>query len=155
MSIFLIATLILFGLLLIILEILIIPGIVVGLLGAVFVVLGLAGIWTEYGSTAGWIATLLTAGLSALSIWSALRTGFWRRFSLQDKLEGKANVIEPDAVHAGDRGHAVSSLRPMGTVRVNGQRFEGASESGQIIPPNFPIEVVRIDGGKLIVRPVR
>lgn len=155
MSIFLIAALILFGLLLIILEILIIPGIVVGLLGAVFVILGLAGIWTEYGSTAGWIATVFTVALSALSIWSALRTGFWKRFSLQEKLEGKANLIDPDAVKTGDRGHAVSSLRPMGTVRINGHRFEGASESGQIIPPNFPVEVVRIDGGKLIVRPVR
>ena len=155
MSLFLIIALIVFGLLLVILEILIIPGIVVGFLGAVFVILGLAGIWSEYGSTAGWIATLLTVAVSTLSIWSALRTGFWKRFSLQDKLEGKANVIEPDDVHIGDRGHAVSSLRPMGTVRVNGKRFEGSSESGQIIPPNFPVEVVRIDGGKLIVRPAR
>ena len=44
MTIFFISVLILFGILLIVLEILALPGFIVGLLGAVFVVMGIG--WT-------------------------------------------------------------------------------------------------------------
>ncbi len=152
MSVFFIAVLILFGVLLIVLEILIVPGFIVGIAGAVFVVMGIGWTWNVYGASAGIAAGIASVLLAALAIWSALRTSFWRRFSLQDKLEGKMNVIDENLVKPGDHGEAVSSLRPMGTVRVNGIRYEGATE-GQMVPPNYPVIVQRIEGNKLIVKP--
>lgn len=152
MSIFFISVLILFGILLIVLEILVVPGFVVGLLGAAFVIMGIGWTWQVYGSGTGMLVTLLSFFLTALSVWSALRTGFWKRFSLQDQLKGRMNEIDPDTVKEGDRGAAVSSLRPMGTVKVNGQRFEASTE-GEMVPPNYPVTVIRVDGNKLIVKP--
>jgi membrane-bound ClpP family serine protease len=154
MSIFFIIILILFGILLIVLEILIVPGFIVGLLGAVFVLLGIGWTWQMAGSTAGISVALGSIALTALAVWSALRTGFWSRFSLQDQLKGKMNVIDETQVQPGDKGAAVSSLRPMGTVRVNGRKFE-ASSDGEMIPPNYPVIVVKIEGYKLIVKPDR
>ncbi|MBK9399381.1 MAG: NfeD family protein [Bacteroidetes bacterium] len=152
MSIFFISVLILFGILLIVLEILIVPGFIVGIAGAVFVVMGIGWTWQVYGSTAGIIVALISIFVTGLSIWSALRTSFWKKFSLRDKLEGRMNVIDESRVKAGDRGEAVSSLRPMGTVRVNGERYEAATE-GRMVPPNYPIIVIRVEGNKLIVKP--
>ncbi|MBL7923738.1 MAG: hypothetical protein JNL88_06035 [Bacteroidia bacterium] len=152
MSIFFISVLILFGILLIVLEILVVPGFVVGLLGAAFVIMGIGWTWQVYGSGTGMLVTLLSFFLTALSVWSALRTGFWKRFSLQDQLKGRMNEIDPETVKEGDRGAAVSSLRPMGTVKVNGQRFEASTE-GEMVPPNYPVTVIRVDGNKLIVKP--
>lgn len=151
MSIFFIAVLILFGILLIVLEILIVPGFIVGIAGGIFVIMGIGWAWQVYGSTSGMITAAVALFLIALSIWSALRTGFWKRFSLQNKLEGKMNVIDETLVHVGDRGAAISSLRPMGTIRVNGHRFEASTE-GQMVPPNYPVTVLRIEGNKLIVK---
>lgn len=153
MSILLISILILFGILLIVLEVLIVPGMVVGFLGLVFILLGIGGAWNEYGALGGSIAAVLSALIGSLAIWSALRTGFWKRFSLRDRLEGRTNEIDPESVAPGDRGHAISSLRPMGSVKVNGERFEARVESG-LVPPNFPIEVVRVEGSRLLVRPL-
>lgn len=152
MSIFFISVLILFGILLIVLEILIVPGFIVGIAGAVFVVMGIGWTWQVYGSTSGILVAIASILLSGLSIWSALRTSFWNRFSLRDKLDGKMNVIDETRVKAGDHGEAVSSLRPMGTVRINGERYEAATE-GQMIPPNYPVTVIRVEGNKLIVKP--
>jgi membrane-bound ClpP family serine protease len=153
MSIFLIAILILFGILLIVLEVLIVPGMVVGFLGLVFILLGIGGAWNEYGALGGILTAIISLALGAFAVWSALRTGFWKHFSLRNRLEGRANEIETGTVHAGDRGYAMSSLRPMGTVKVNGHRFEARVESG-LVPPNYPVEVLAVEGSRLLVRPV-
>lgn len=151
MSIVFISVLILFGIFLIAIEILIVPGFIVGVLGGIFVIMGIGWSWQVYGSTVGSIVALSSVFLTALTIWSVFRTGFWNRFSLQGQLKGRVNEIDTTAIKEGDHGAALSSLRPMGTIRVNGKRFEASSETG-MIPVNFPIIVVRIEDNKIIVR---
>ena len=151
MSIVFICVLILFGVLLITVEILIVPGLIVGILGGIFVIMGIGWAWQVYGSDAGTIVAISSILLTAVAIWSAVRTGFWDRFSLQSQLKGRVNEIDLDTIKEGDHGAALSSLRPMGTIRVKGKRFEASSETG-MIPVNFPIIVVRIEDNKIFVR---
>ncbi len=151
MAIFFILVLIFFGIALIVLEILIVPGLIVGIAGGVFMFMGIMWAWQVYGNTGGIIVGISSIVVLAISIYLALRSGFWQRFSLKDKIDGKVNVILTEKLNVGDFGDAVSSLRPMGTVRVNGQQFEATSE-GQMIPPNYPIEIVRIEENKVFVK---
>jgi membrane-bound ClpP family serine protease len=151
MAIFFILVLIFFGIALIVLEILIVPGLIVGIAGGVFMFMGIMWAWQVYGNTVGIIVGISSLVVLAISIYLALKSGFWQRFSLKDKLDGKVNVILTEQLSVGDFGDAVSSLRPMGTVRVNGQQFEATSE-GQMIPPNYPIEIVRIEENKVFVK---
>ena len=151
MAIFFILVLIFFGIALIVLEILIVPGLIVGIAGGVFMFMGLMWAWQIYGNTGGIIVGLSSLVVLTISIYLALKSGFWQRFSLKDKLDGKVNVILTENLNVGDFGAAVSSLRPMGTVKVNGQQFEATSE-GQMIPPNYPIEIVRIEENKVFVK---
>jgi len=151
MAIFFILVLIFFGIALIVLEILIVPGLIVGIAGGVFMFMGIMWAWQVYGNTGGIIVGVSSLIVLAVSIYLALKSGFWQRFSLKDKLDGKVNVILTEQLSVGDFGDAVSSLRPMGTVRVNGQQFEATSE-GQMIPPNYPIEIVRIEENKVFVK---
>ncbi|MBK7964291.1 MAG: NfeD family protein [Bacteroidetes bacterium] len=72
-------------------------------------------------------------------------------FQFAGTIKGRANEIDTESIKAGDHGAALSSLRPMGTIRVNGKRFEASSETG-MIPVNYPIIVVRIEDNKIIVR---
>lgn len=53
----------------------------------------------------------------------------------------------------GQRGKAISPLRPGGLVMVNGERLH-ATGNGFIIESGTPIEIVRIDGARVIVQPV-
>jgi len=151
MAIFFILVLIFFGIALIVLEILIVPGLIVGIAGGVFMFMGIMWAWQVYGNTGGIIVGISSLVVLTISIYLALKSGFWQRFSLKDKLDGKVNVILTENLNVGDFGAAVSSLRPMGTVKVNGQQFEATSE-GQMIPPNYPIEIVRIEENKVFVK---
>ena len=151
MAIFFILVLIFFGIALIVLEILIVPGLIVGIAGGVFMFMGIMWAWQVYGNTGGIIVGISSLVVLTISIYLALKSGFCQRFSLKDKLDGKVNVILTENLNVGDFGAAVSSLRPMGTVKVNGQQFEATSE-GQMIPPNYPIEIVRIEENKVFVK---
>ena len=154
MTIFFIAVLILFGILMIVSEILFVPGLILGILGGLFIIMAIGWTWQVYGSTSGIITGIISIVITILSIWAAFKTGFWQRFSLQDKLEGRMNEIDENDVKPGDKGGAVSSLRPMGTVKVNGKKFQASTE-GEMVPANYPIVVLRVERDKIIVSPVR
>jgi membrane-bound serine protease (ClpP class) len=49
------------------------------------------------------------------------------------------------------RGHTVSSLRPSGIAQFDGERVDVVSE-GDFIAVGEPIEVVRVDGNRIVVR---
>ncbi len=152
MSIFFIVVLICFGISLIVLEILIVPGLIVGLVGGVFMCMGLIWTWQVFGQTTTVFVGILSLILLGLTLYLALKTGFWKKFSLKETSKGRVNEIETGAVLPGDTGYAISSMRPMGSVKINGIKFEASSE-GELIPPNYPIEVIRVEPGKIIVKP--
>ena len=152
MSIFFIAVLIFFGIALIVLEILIVPGLIVGIVGGIFMCMGLVWTWQVFGPTVTVAVGVFAILLLVVSVYLALKTGFWKRFSLKETNKGRVNEIDTGAVLPGDTGYAISSLRPMGSVKINGIKFEASSE-GELIPPNYPVEVIRIEPGKLIVKP--
>jgi len=152
MSIFFIAILLLFGITLIVLEILIVPGLIVGLVGGIFMCMGIIWTWQVFGPTVTVIVGIIALIALAVALYLALKTGFWKRFSLKEINNGRVNEIETGAIMPGDIGYAISSMRPMGNVKINGRKFEAISE-GQLIPPNFPIEVIVVEPGRIIVKP--
>jgi membrane-bound ClpP family serine protease len=63
------------------------------------------------------------------------------------------NVIEPDLIKAGDKGMAVSAIRPIGKARINDMNFEVRS-LGTYIDEGSTIEVIRVEGNKITIKPV-
>ena len=152
MSLFFIAVLILFGITLIVFEIIISPGLFVGIIGAIFILLGVFWSWQVYGPHGGIITGVVTFILLGISLYLALKTEIFKRLKLSDSSEKKLSDTESGAILPGDEGYAVSSLRPKGTVKINGRKFEAGTE-GSSIPPNYPIVVIRVEPGKIIVAP--
>jgi membrane-bound serine protease (ClpP class) len=152
MSIFFILILIFFGIALIVLEILIVPGLVVGIAGAIFMLMGILWSWQIFGHSTGIAVGITSMILLAVTLYLATKSAFWKRFSLKGHSEGRMNEIEAGAVLPGDSGHAISSLRPMGSVRINGKKFEATSE-GELIPANYPVTVIRVEPGRIVVKP--
>lgn len=70
-------------------------------------------------------------------------------------LEASAVTLSADAgtnpVAAGDRGTAATDLRPAGKVDVDGARLDAVSEGGWI-ERGVPIEVVRVESNRVVVR---
>lgn len=142
MTLSLIIGLILTGITLILIEIFITPGFVVGLLGSVLLVLGVAYTYKGHGNFYGNIVLISTSFFLGVALILAFRNGAWSRFALNDVIDGKANDAHKLDVKVGDVGITMSALRPAGTAIINNQKVEVHSD-GEFILAKGKIEVVK------------
>ena len=152
------------GLILVGLEIFFIPGFgVSGILGILALMGGLG--LSLIGSGATWDSLLSAMGQVSLSILIAIlvalfllryfqRLPFGKRLMLKTTLlskEGYASSPEEDQRWLGKRGTAATDLHPSGIAHLNGDRLDVVSD-GDFINAGQPVEVVRVDGNRIVVR---
>jgi membrane-bound ClpP family serine protease len=149
-----IAGLILVGLILIIVEILFIPGTtVVGFLGFLFAVVGIYFSYKNYGNEIGFYVLFGTAMVSVATLYFSFRTGAWKKFSLKNSTDSKVNEGLTRDLEVGAIGKAVSALRPMGSVEFNGKIFEVKS-NGEYFNPGTMVKIVKIQLNDILVEPI-
>ena len=153
-----------FGLILVGLEIFAIPGFgIAGILGIMALMGGLG--LSLIGNGATWDSMLFALGQVALSILVAIiatlillryfpRLPFGKRLILETNLqaqEGYESSPTEDHRWLGKQGLAISDLRPAGIARFDGERVDVVSD-GTFIDAGQPLEVVRIDGNRIVVQ---
>ena len=152
------------GLVLLAVEVFVTPGFgIVGILGVGALLGGLGLSLVGVGAT--WEVILKAVGQVALSLLLAIgvslallrvlpRLPFGRRLVLEAGLPadaGYASAPESDRRWLGKRGTAVSLLRPAGIAHLDGERVDVVSD-GEFIEAGEPIEVIRVDGNRIVVR---
>ena len=152
------------GLILVAMEIFFIPGFgIAGILGIASLLGGLG--LSLIGSGATWDSWLSALGQVSLSIIVAIlvalfllryfqRLPFGKRLLLKTSLlskEGYASSPEEDQRWLGKRGTAATDLHPSGIAHLNGNRLDVVSD-GEFINAGQPVEVVRVDGNRIVVR---
>ncbi len=149
-----IVALILVGLLLIIVEIVFIPGTtVVGLLGLIFAIVGIVFSYNHYGNNIGFYVMLGTALVSAGTLYLSFRKGAWNKFSLKNSMDSKVNEGIANELEVGAIGKATSALRPMGSAEFNGKIFEVKS-NGEYFNPGTKLKIVNIRLNDILVEPI-
>ena len=148
----LIITLILVGIVLMIAEILLIPGVgVAGILG----LLSMGGscwyAFYEFGNLTGGIVTGVTAVILVAFAVVVLRAKTWKRITLNTKIESKVNQVSIE-LRVADKGKTVTRLAPMGSVRFGDEIVEAKALEG-MIDPNVEVEICMIEDGKIYVVP--
>lgn len=139
MSLLFIALLIIFGLSLIIANRVVMKENIILISGIVFLLISLLWTWQIFG-----VVQAVILGVTCTII--ILIAG--------NILKGRSAEEQTTVnVQAGDKGSAVTSLRPQGTIRLKGINYR-ATATGQNIPPNYPVEVVSVNSDGIIVRPV-
>ncbi len=145
------------GVLLVALEVFVFPGFgVAGVLGIAALVAGLG--FTLVGEGASWAALGGAVGRVALSLLIAAGAGlallrvfprlpFGRRLVLATELP----AAPEDRRWLGARGVTRSPLRPAGIAEIDGERVDVVSE-GDLIDAGEPVEVVRVEGNRVVVR---
>lgn len=150
----LIAVLILVGIVLLIAEIIFIPGTtVVGILGAVFMMAGIVFTYGHFGQDTGYKVLIATGIATAVLLYIAFKKGAWSRFSLQDTSHAKVNEGLTQALAAGDEGTAVSALRPMGTAEFKDKVFE-VKTNGDYLAAGSRVRIVQIQANEILVEPI-
>lgn len=146
-----IALIIVLGLVALLLEFLVLPGGIVGIIGALFMGAGIVLAFTTYGSTGGAIALIATVTFVVVVIILVLRTKSWKRIMLHDNVTGKMNEIDTEKLVEGMEGVAISRLAPAGKGMFNDEIEEVHSTHG-FIDVGSEIVITKIEGNKIIVK---
>lgn len=142
------------GIVLIVLEIVAIPGsTIVGLSGLVMLIYGIYRVFVEFGNTWGIILLFVALAICAILLIYSLRAKTWKKFALDKSIDSKANEINHDSFRVGDRGIAITRLASAGMAEINGQRIEVFTTTS-FVDPKTDVEIERIDGSKIFVRPL-
>jgi membrane-bound ClpP family serine protease len=147
-------SLIVVGIVLVVVEIIFVPGTtVVGLLGGLLAVVGVVLSFSYFGNETGWYTLAVTSVLSGGLLYWSLRSRAWERFSLKTTIDGRVNEIDLNSLKTGDEGSAVSALRPMGKAEIGGRLFEVTS-LGVYIETGTRIRIVRVSSNQIVVEPI-
>ncbi len=147
-----ISILILIGLLMMILEIIVIPG--AGFAGIIGFILMVAGVWLAYtrvGIMAGNITLVSTLAINVIGLIITLRSKTWKRATLKTVVSGKVNEIDLNAIKVGDLGITISRCAPMGKANFNNTYYE-VSTLSEFIDERQKVEVIRISGNKIFIK---
>jgi membrane-bound ClpP family serine protease len=151
---FTVIALVAFGVSLIYVEVIFVPGTTfVGLIG---LLLAAAGIWTAYstlGTNNGHLILAITILVSAVFIFYSFRRQSWNRFALKDTIDGHVNA-RPELLLEGQTGIAVSALRPSGTANFGEGHYE-VHTRGEYVSAGTPIRIVRIVNHKVTVEKIQ
>ncbi len=154
MTAFAIVLLILLGLLLLLIEFAVIPGITIAGIGG-FILLG-ASVYiafSEYGSGIGFLTLTIVLVASPLMIYYFFKSKTGKKMVLESNIEGKVENIDNTKISVGDKGKTIGRLAPSGKVKVNGEIVE-AQSTGAYVNHNTEIKVLKILTNKIIVEPV-
>lgn len=155
MSLTAIIFLILLGIILFYVEFLIVPGVTIaGIAGGILIFVGVFFGYKEYGTPGGHYILGITAIVSVFSMVMMLRSNTWKKMALDTKIEGKSSSSLEGEVNIGDSGETVTRLNPYGKVVINSKFYE-AKSSSSYIDPKIKIEVKKIEGSHLIVKPLK
>jgi len=154
------------GIALLALEVFVIPGFgIAGALGIIALLAGLIMSMTGSGATAQFV--LAAAGRVVFSLVFALlaslvllrflpRLPVAKRLILETDLGAgheHGSAPESDLRWLGKQGQAASTLRPAGIAHIEGERVDVVSD-GELIEAGQRIEVIRVDGNRIVVRSI-
>ncbi|WP_162053961.1 NfeD family protein [Pontibacter pamirensis] len=142
------------GLLLIIVELIFVPGTtIVGIIGLVLAAIGIWIGYTALGSTIGHIILACTILIGALAFVYSFRSESWSQFALKNQNRGHVNEDNPHLLEVGEVGKTVSALRPQGTA-LFAERHHEVQTQGEFVAPNKTVRIIVLSQNKIVVEEV-
>ena len=153
MTMFYIVLLIVFGLLFLVAELVLLPGVSIGaVLSLVCYGSSIYLAYRDYGPVTGTLVVLVILVLSLVATVISLRAKTWQRFSLKQKISSSSMPATPEQeLNVGDRGTTLSRLSPMGKIEVGGKIYEAKSLDAYV-DPRREVEVVGFENFSVIVK---
>ena len=155
MTMFYIVLLIFFGLLFLVAELVLLPGVSIGaILALVCYGSSVYLAFRDFGPVTGTVVILVILVLSVIATVVSLRAKTWQRFSLKQEIRSSSMpVIPAEELQVGDRGVTLSRLSPMGKVEIGGRIYE-AKSTDVYIDQRSTVEVVGFENFNVVVRKV-
>jgi membrane-bound ClpP family serine protease len=142
------------GVVLLVFEV-VVPGAVLGVLGALAMLAGCVLAFTIHGAGGGAAALAVALGLVGLAMYLELvllpKTRLGRKLTLQHTVATQSQPMPADAAAVvGRTAETLTTLAPSGYVTLEQRRYEARSQSG-LIAKGTPVRVTGVDNFQLIV----
>lgn len=155
MTILIILFLIFLGIILLLLEFAVIPGVTIaGIGGAILLGASIYMAFDAYGLAAGFLTLAFVIFIVPFLFFRFFKGRTGKKMILQSEISGKVNEFGTDAVHVGDEGITIGRLAPMGKVRIKDQVYESKSQGG-FVDQQVKVRVVEVLNTQIIVEPIK
>ncbi|MDN3202722.1 NfeD family protein [Algoriphagus sp. C2-7] len=152
MTLLILSTLLLIGLVLMLVEVLFVPGTTfVGIFGLVISIAGLVFAFANFETSTAWTITAIAVIANLAAIVYGFRSGVWNRFSLKTSLKGGAFDGRLEGLYLGMPGKAISDLKPIGKAMFGENIYEVKSK-GSFISVGSEIEIIKIENNTILVK---
>ena len=152
MDILIVVVLCLVGVLLILAEIFLIPGITLAaLIGIAASIGGIVYAFSRLGIAAGFIALFIVLLIICIACAYLVKSKAMDRIALKADVNSTITTGEELNIVAGDEGIALSRLNPIGKVQIKNVVMEGKSV-GVFIDQQTPIVVISVSPNQLMVK---
>ncbi len=154
MNFLIIIFLIILGIVLLLIEVTILPGITVAGVGSFLVlVYSVYLAFTSYGSLVGFLTLAFVLIVSPLLVYYFFKGKAGKSMVLNTVITGVANEINPEKVKVGDIGVTIGRLAPMGKIKVNDEVVEVRS-TGAFVNPGEKVRIISIEKSLVTVEPL-
>ena len=161
MEMFYIVLLVFFGLLFLVAELVLLPGVSIGaVLALVCYGSSVYLAFRDFGPVTGTVVILVILVLSVIATVVSLRAKTMTAtsgpgFSLKQEIRSSSMpVIPAEELQVGDRGVTLSRLSPMGKVEIGGRTYEAKSQ-GAYVDQQRDVEVVGFENFSVIVKTIK
>tara|TARA_X000001036_G_C20675522_1_gene803985 strand:- start:2107 stop:2571 length:465 start_codon:yes stop_codon:yes gene_type:complete len=145
-------SLLIIGLILILIEIIFIPGTTVfGIIGSICFLLSNYYAFNEFGNQVGLIVSTISGSALIILVVYMLKSKTWEKLSLKKTNTAKFNKGKTKLLKIGDQGITTSSLKPYGKGVFNGKVYE-IKTNGNYIKEQNKIKIIDILHNKIIVK---
>lgn len=146
--------LIIIGIIFMLIEVFLIPGIsVAGIASVACMATGIVLAYVKFGVVTGtWVLGISVVLLGGVLYWF-FKSKTLDKMSLKTNIDSKVEPLKGLEIKPGDRGITISRLAPGGKIMLNNTSIEGRSEN-EMIDENTPVEVVEVGTYNVIVKKI-
>jgi membrane-bound ClpP family serine protease len=154
MNLLIILFLIFLGIVLLLIEFTILPGITIAGLGGVLLFgYSIYLAFSSYGTLAGFLTLTFVLIVAPTLVVMLFKGKSGKKMVLKTILHGTANEIDQEKVKIGDIGTTIGRLAPMGKIKVNNEVVEVRS-TGTFVNPGEKVRIIQIEKSLITVEPL-
>lgn len=149
---FILSTLLLIGLILVIAEILFVPGTtIVGIIGVLVTSVGIYYAFVTFERQVAGMVLAATLVLNFGVLIYGFRTGAWKKFALKSAIKSRTYDDRLKGLEIGMKGIAVSDIKPIGKAEIGEGIYEVKSDSG-FISVGTAVFITKLENNTIIIK---
>lgn len=154
MEILTVLLLILLGIVLLIIEFMLIPGITIaGIASVIAFGAGIVLSFQYWGTIPGLISLFAILIFVPVFLYFLFKGKAMKPMMLNTGIEGRVVNIDNKKIHIGDEGVSIGRLNPSGRIKI-GEISVDARSRNLFVDPKTPVRIIKIEGNTVIVEPI-